>query len=222
VVLTTAADLPSTPIVAPPVAPPTGRGTPAAEGPEGPAPAAPAEAPPAPGGTWFLASLAESARGVEVTAERLRDADVRHRPFGGGGTSVGRPRRPAAGLGGTSASRTAELIVDATGTVAGVRFDGPGLASGDAWRLRAILDDLDAAVPFAALTDRAVAKPAEAFVHAVRLAFRAPTHDDVRARSSAPRSPNRPRRAVLGARGRARRVDRAAALPPTWRRGSPA
>lgn len=156
VVLTAEADLSAAPIEAPAAA-----------------------APDAPAATrLFLASLAESARGTEATAEPLRDADVLHRPFAGGATSIGRPRRPAAGLGGTSAARTAELVVDAAGAVVGLRFDGPGLASGDAWRLPSVLADLASAVPFAALADRAVAKPAEAYVHAVRLAFRAPTHDD--------------------------------------------
>lgn len=160
VVVTTEADVGATPLEAPATAEPT------------------AAAEPAAAARLFSASLTESADGIQATAEALRDAEVVHRTFGGGPVARGRVRRPAAGLGGTSVSRTAELLVDAAGAPAGLRFDGPGLASDDTWRLAAVLADLARAVPFAALVERKVAAAAESYVHAVRLVFRARSVDD--------------------------------------------
>lgn len=120
-------------------------------------------------------ALAEGPHGAEAFAEPL--STVR-RPAAGGALAFGRPARTTAGLGGVEAARTIDLVVREDGTPLGVRC-GPGPSPRKTpWHGEGVLAELARAVPFDALGARAKALGTASHVHAVRLAFRAPSPDD--------------------------------------------
>ncbi len=120
----------------------------------------------------FVGSLAEGARGLETWAESLGSA--RRRAFRGKGFSYGHPERPVAGLGGSSLSRTVDLVVAQDGAPVGFRFGGTLDLEESVWTGERVLAEAKDAVPLAGLRERARSLRDDSFVHAVRIQYRPP------------------------------------------------
>ena len=123
----------------------------------------------------FAGSLAEGLRGLESWAESLGSA--RRRAFSGEGFSYGRPERSTAGLGGSGLSRTIDLVVREDGTPLGFRFGGSVDLAQSIWKGPDVLKELEAAIPFASMKDRAQKLNDTSFVHQVRIFYREPPKD---------------------------------------------